>query len=87
MRPRQCAGDEHRDAVPEPQGHQRHRRVEGVVAPCNGPGDEFTVRIYNRIVADIVLFIDIRLVGLLEGISIRNITLSLDNATQDGRWL
>ena len=27
-RPRQCAGDDHKYAVPRPQGHQRPRRVE-----------------------------------------------------------
>ena len=49
--------------------------------------DEFTLRIHNRTVADVDPLIDIRLVGLLEGVSIQNVTLSLDNAAPNDKDL
>jgi hypothetical protein len=49
------------------------------------PSDEFTVRIHKSTVANVDPLIDIRLVSLLEGISIRNIALPLDNSASKNK--
>jgi hypothetical protein len=68
-----------------PQLYVINLRIQDAFLFAQWPSDEFTVRVHNRTVTNVDPLIDIRLIGLLEGISIRNIAFSLDDAASNDK--